>query len=328
MPLLIELLKFFGSLVTTAAAIAGVYLDNMKNLESGRVTRKGRFVIAFALLGLVISGSSQIAQQINAGHTAENINQRNLKTALRLERVSYPLEPLAIEFTLVYAMDQPSLLAYAARVRRETKIAETKAHPFLRYSFDRAAQNDASFFISDTSDKSESEIYRLRQTVPLLHGEVDFQFTTPARPDKPLQFDCVPKEDLDLSLKRGPFGDLVQQVELRANFARGIFEKKVRCINPMRSGDDLLAISSLDLVDRRLKCQNDEGYQILGRLTEIALLFSYDYDFRDQGSDIPKERKMVIKDCEKPLVVKPENIGLKELYDDLKSEPSRANAKG
>ena len=83
-----EILKFIGVVVATVVAIAATYLEDTKSLDSGKLTRKGKILVGFAVLGLAMSGVAQLAQLVNAIDSAETTRKRYEDTAARLRRRS------------------------------------------------------------------------------------------------------------------------------------------------------------------------------------------------------------------------------------------------
>ncbi|WP_162950166.1 hypothetical protein [Rhizobium jaguaris] len=130
MAIIIELIKFLGTLTSTLAAIAGAYLDGTKTVDSGRLTLKGWLVVCAAGAGLFLAGAAQVFQFTVDAATAAKINAQNTKTALRLAGLSYPLEPIQLVFTEEFPMDQEALRDYVQTAR---ELAQRFTRPSILF---------------------------------------------------------------------------------------------------------------------------------------------------------------------------------------------------
>ncbi|MER9183708.1 hypothetical protein [Mesorhizobium sp. M0767] len=312
-----EIIKFLGAVLAASAAVAGVYLDGTKSIESGRLTRRGRIVVGSAITGVILSGSAQVVQMIDSRASAEATRLRNEETAARLERIprliarqNYPLEPLELLLSVEYSMDQPQLKAYAERLQKDVV-------KYLRHSrgndastSDDLANEDVEFNISNSPEWLPTQ--EESSARDLMEDNTAFVLVSPDQ-DKTavLRFMSTSADIQDAIVTMPKHGDIKQHIELRADYKRRIFTKVVRCENPVRTGSDITSFSALDLIGKTVSWEDGVVTNLKWTLVSLALRFSYDYGFGQNFNQLPPGRDIMIKPS--GAVIEAEDVGLEFL---------------
>ncbi|AYG59681.1 hypothetical protein [Rhizobium jaguaris] len=174
-----------------------------------------------------------------------------------------------------------------------------------------------------------NEFEKIAATSPLYSDPVTFNFATDVnaknagKDDKKnpkdngvtLTFLAGPDDEKGIFLQRPRSGQLNYQVELRANFGKRVFIRTVHCKNPVRLGNDIIAISAVDLVKRRLTWEPEGGADDLERtLDSFEMIFSYDFGSDEMNTHLEGGR-MIDTRGHSFIEIKPEHIGLKPLFD-------------
>lgn len=318
MELATELTKFLGTVVATIVAIAAVCFPDTKSVDSGRLTRKGRWLLVAAIGGLALSGGGQITQMFDARATAEATRKRNEDTATRLERIplliqrsSFPLEPIELLFTLEYPMDQPNLKQYAERVRSDIVAHLRKARQGRGATSDDLADEDIIFMISNVKDWQPQDNEQERAGRWLMEDGTSFYFEAGGPEKRILKLTAGPPSIEGNVVAMPRRGDLVQKIELAADYKKRIFLKSVVTRNPIRSGSDVSAFSALDLIDRHLTWKEGAVTNLTWRLGSFAMRFSYDYGFSQNYLQLPSKR--TIEFSGQAIVVTADNVGLADV---------------
>jgi len=287
MYIVVEVIKFLGAVLAAAAAVAGTYLDGTKSVESGNLTKRGRIVVASAILGVLISGSAQIAQMINAQATAEAVRQRNEQTAARLERIprliarqNYPLEPVELLFTIEYPMNQAGLEAYADRVRGDIVEYLREGRGDRRATSDSLEDENVLFVLTNNEgwkpELSETE----RAALELFGDNTSFSFAEASQLGSPILTLTSTSTGIGNAIvTMRKHGEITQHIELLADFSQRVFVKKVWCTHPVRTGTDAWAFSALDLIGREMTWTAAAATDLQWTLLTFGARFSYDYGF-------------------------------------------------
>ncbi len=314
-----EVIKFLGAVLAAGAAIAGIYLEDTKSIESGKLTRRGRMVLGSAVTGVILSGSAQIAQMIDTHASAEATRLRNEETASRLEQIprliarqSYPLEPLELLFSIEYSMDQPALTAYSDRLQSDIvkHLEDTRGNNAPTPG--DLANEGMEFIISNSPEWLPTQIDQERSAHDLVGDNTVFVFVSPEQKvPSELRFMSTSERIQDAIVTMPKRGTIKQHIKLLADYKRRVFTKVVRCENPVRTGSDISSFSSLDLVGRTLSWKDGAGSDLKWSLASLALRFSYDYGFGQNSTRLPPDRYIEIKTS--GAVIEAENVGLEFL---------------
>lgn len=230
-------------------------------------------------------------------------------------RAYYALEPLTIFYEKEYPMDQANLKSYAARVQADI-VAQLRKDREGRgiTSDDLKNEGDIIFTISNNPNwlpnDLETEFWAKRI---LLSDWTSFEFTNTKKHDaSKICFSSYPISQVFVKLPSK--GELVQKSTIKADFTRRVFIKEIRCDNPMRTGNDLISISSIDLIDCILEWQDNEDINnLVWVLKKVGLKFQYDYDTES------KVRYINIPKGVNSVVVKIDDVGLQGILSTLKS---------
>jgi hypothetical protein len=315
--LLTEIVKFLGVVLSTIVAIAAVYFPDTKSAESGTLTRKGRLLVLAAVFGLVLSAGAQVTQIIDSQASAEATRQRNEQTAARLERIpvliersSFPLEPLELLFTIEYPMDQPKLKDYTRRVQSDIVAYLRNAREGRGATSDNLADEKMLFVISNARDWQPKDDPAESAAQAMLGDGTIFKFRDlSVNDDRSVRFLSGPPGLQGVVVMMKKQGDLVQKVELSADFQKRMFIKLVQCRNPIRSGSDVTAFSALDLVGRELTWEEGVTTNLTWNLVTFGLRFSYDYGFSQNYTQLPIGRQIEIHG-NKAVKIVADNVGL------------------
>ncbi|WP_420346550.1 hypothetical protein [Pelagibius sp.] len=321
-----EVFKFLGVILSAAVAVYATRTDHMKTSDStGALTRKGWRVITLALIGVLISGGAQLFQIFDVIESSRKNQERQEQLTDRLENISYqavrqyyPLEPVALVYVLEYPMDQPFLSEYADVVGKKI--------------YDYLVEQRQGRGATDPSLKNEDVIFRLSSNedwLPstrearfnLLEDSTSFTFTMPTD-DRELRFHSARKGEEEIFVSLPLKGTPQQEITLFADFDRRVFLKEVTSQNPLRTGDDLAAVSALDLVGRRMDWAS--GASIMPEeansnwyLKKFGFIFPFDYAERSTSRQINSTRAWGIPDGDMSYIIGPGDVGLADVYEEL-----------
>lgn len=133
-----ELFKASGTVITTAAAIYAVYSDKLEKIRDGKLTPKGRILIAVALLGLSATLGSQIAQYASALESAESARKKNEQTSAKLDEVANRLQLEALAATPLRRM---TYIAYFSKDTSPEQLLSKQAFE-VNVTFMRGGQSE------------------------------------------------------------------------------------------------------------------------------------------------------------------------------------------
>lgn len=261
-----------------------------------------------------LSQSRDIAHNMAA--TLET--QRTLLTAQgrvqrQVVRAYYPLEPLTVFYVLEYPMDQPAVAKYADRVRADIVRYLREVRENRKYTSDDLHDEDLEFVLTSSRDKwkpgdADGEE---RAKYELLDDHTSFEFSQKDDKEaKELIFSSVPASYQEAIVTMPRKGSIKQKIELRADFKRRVFIKDVRCDNPVRTGNDTLAMSALDLVGRTLAWKSPVDPHPIWQLKAFALKFPNDYD------DSQSRRYITIAQGVGSLTITASDVGLTKVFAD------------
>lgn len=237
------------------------------------------------------------------------------KTNWQILRAYYPLQPISLHYTIEYPIDQDEFRDYAMRVKplilknwQETWGGDRFKSSYLDTGF-YARSNNLGFKESWLPQKHEEE-RGLRSELLDDHTSFDFvgadQFG-----QKHLTFLSVPNgyENVYLGV---PYKEKPrQEISLGIDFENKKITKRVSSYNPIRAGNDLLPISSVDLIGRVVKWESIEMKSTKWRLTELEIKFSYDYLEQSSYDDQGPPRKIIVKKGTRAVKIKPQHVGLR-----------------
>lgn len=224
-------------------------------------------------------------------------------------RGNYPLEPLELQFTVEYPMDQPQLKPYAERVRADIVTYLRQAREGRSPTSDTLADEDVLFVISNQAQWKPTAVDSERAAAQLLEDNTRFTFR---KGGSDLQFLSTSQNIADAIVTMKRYGQISQRIELSADFARRIFLKSVVCRNPVRTGSDVASVSSLDLIGRNLTWDQGVVSDLEWTLTAFALRFSYDYGFGQNGGDLPASRNVAVAG-QKGATLTADHVGLRDV---------------
>lgn len=321
-----EIFKFFGVILSTAVAIYATRTHHIKASDaSGALTRKGWTVVTLAIVGVLISGGAQLFQIFDVIESSRKNQERQGQLTNRLENISYQavrqyysLEPITFVHILEYPMDQPFLSDYANLVGKKL--------------FDYLVEQRQGRGTTDPNLKGEGVIFPLsskKEWLPaaretrfnLLEDSTSFSFTKPGGKRK-LKFRSAREGDEKILVSLPLKGTPHQEITLFADFDRRVFLKEVTSQNPLRVGDDLAAVSALDLVGRKMEWT--PGSSILPdeansnwNLNKFGFIFPFDYAKRSTSRQINSTRSWEIPDGTGSHIVRPGDVGLADVYKEL-----------
>jgi hypothetical protein len=195
-------------------------------------------------------------------------------------RPYYPLEPVTFVYSLEYPMDQPALQGYADRVRDDIYRYLVEAREGRGVTSPDLRGEEGLFILTNREDwKPRTSADERGASAALLQDETRFSFNELEGADtSDIRFSCIPPHLADAFVTLPQKGPTSQQVELAADFQRRVFIKEVRCVNPIRTGRDVPAMSALDLVDRELTWAPFSSPHPRWTLQKIALRFANEYE--------------------------------------------------
>jgi hypothetical protein len=300
MLILVEIIKFLGTAIATTAAIIGTYLDETKSAISGRLTRKGKIIVAFAVIGFLLSAGAQIVQFYDDQASARENRERNDMTATRLERIpkliarqSFPLQPLELLFSIEYPMDQSDLKSYSTKLQTAIVTYLRAAREGRGKTSDDLADENILFVVTNQHDWMPVEADG--SATRLLEDYTDFDFMQPqSQSDVTVTFFSAPASLGEAIVTMPQHGDVEQKVELQADFKRRVFIKRVVCRNPIRTGTDALAFSTIDLIGRQMTWKSGVETSLNWKLVSFGMRFSYDYGFAQNYQTLSAGREIAI----------------------------------
>jgi len=224
-------------------------------------------------------------------------------------RAYYPLEPIKIFYEVTYPMDQEYLKEYTERVQRSIATYLRKAREGRGRTDDDLRSEKGIFFIKNIDSTflpHWNDAGERKACDTLLTDFTIFKFESPQK--KSILFNSASKHLSEVIVKLTPKGPIKQTIELHADFTDRIFIKSVICENPFRTGDDLLPISSIDLVGRTLTWESENfGSKENSMISKIGLEFQYDYDDECNRYMLPDKNENFI-------IIKSPDVGLQEIF--------------
>lgn len=243
-----------------------------------------------------------IDRQINLLNEQEWLQYQTL-------RLSYPLEPLEIFYEVEYSFDRPILGQYAS-ILQESIMKEInskrKYYNQIKNLLDYKDINLTKDYSTYLPQNKQDEAI-IRQL--FFSNDMELHII-----DKNgLEIIILPTVDDKFELISFP-----ESVEFQVyvNFAKRTFTKFVHSKKPKRIGNDNLAISSIDLIDRKIKWSFRT--LLISKLNRIGFKFKYDLynsDFNrfieiDENSDILSKRNVFIQS---------KDIGVENVLSSIKS---------
>ncbi|HJP93531.1 MAG TPA: hypothetical protein VJ875_16345 [Pyrinomonadaceae bacterium] len=326
-------LKDILSSAKTTLAQQKLSLDETFKLKSGLdETVKEQMANSQRTIGIAEGMTVALKQQ------RENLSQsrdiaRNMATSLdtqrsllasqgriqrQVVRAYYPLEPLTMFYELEYPMDQPALRKYADRVRADIVRWLRHERGDRGTTTDDLHDEDIEFILTAQTQKwkpgdADGEESASKE---LLRDYTSFQFRQNENPgDRTIVFSSIPADLQGVFVTMPSKGSIKQEIEVRADFLRRVFIKVVRSDNPIRTGNDTLAVSALDLVGRELTWRTfGEAYLKPGpiwHLTRVAFKFPNDYD---QSKHL---RYITVAQGVESVQITASAVGLAELFAEL-----------
>lgn len=241
-------------------------------------------------LDAIDRGVQQLAS-LNAGMKVSLEQQRRIRH--QVLRPFYPLEPLTIEFETTFSMDARELSGYARRLRATVRDRDVF---------------DVSTVAGGPPDiaKGESLAHEL-----LFEDNTRFIFSFGTGPlaKNRVVLSSVPPSYATRLIPMPRKGELRQTIEIRADFGNRLFTKYVRCENPLRTGEDTLAMSALDLIGRRMTYDTiwTNRYPV-GQVRQLTLIFGYESSLYKRYIAIPLETSAA--------VITADHLGLSEVLVD------------
>lgn len=317
-----ELLKFIGAGVSTATAIYGASTEGTKSSISGKLTAKGRWVVALALAGLAVSAGAQIVQLIDDEQASRALTVRNEKVTRQLEQITfqslkqaYPLEPVKLVYSISIPMDQEIFEDYLARIQ-PLLYEYWLQHPWPRNKGVTVSKDLSNvpavnlnfreeWLPTEISNDTDFSQYGEREAAfILLQDAIAFEFRNSKSEDD--TDDIVLGSAYDelasvlLTLPRDHASN--QKVRLGADFKTRQFNLYVETEYAIRIGGNTSAVSALDLVCREMSWERIESSGHDWFLTRFALVFPNDYD------DAQKYRYVEIPTGETSIIIAPSTI--------------------
>lgn len=239
----------------------------------------------------------------------EDIRSRAEGAEFAALRSSYPLEPLELSFTIEYPMDQPRLKPYAERLRADIVSYLRQAREGRGPTSDSLSDEDVLFVVSNQVQWKPTMVDSERVAMQLLEDNTSFTFR---KGGADLRFLSTSQVIADAIVTMKRYGQISQRIELSADFARRMFLKTVVCRNPVRTGSDVVSVSSLDLIGRNLTWDQGVVSDLEWKLTAFALRFSYDYGFGQHGGDLSASRNVAVAG-QKAATVTADHVGLRDV---------------
>lgn len=270
---------------------------------------------ALGHLKLETQRTKTIANGMNTSlRSQQQLLNEQVKSQKQILRAYYPIEPLTLFYEKEYPMDQVSLKDYTARVQANIISYLTEARQGRGItSNDLKSEKDIIFIISNDSTWLPTNSEKERSAMRILSSDwTSFEFIKMEKNDtSKIKFSSVPSYIPQMLVKLTPKGEIKQKIEIQADFTRRVFIQKVRCDNPMRTGDDLISMSSIDLINRKIKwgeVTNSSEWT----LQKFGLKFQYDYD------DENKVRYIKIPYSSNSVILKIADVGLQGVLSTIK----------
>ncbi|TBC25591.1 hypothetical protein ELH33_32965 (plasmid) [Rhizobium ruizarguesonis] len=87
-------MTILGIVLATVSAVVAAYLDGTKSSESGRLTKKGVFIVIVAFCGLALAATGQGVSYYNKQRADQESQKQNDKMVRLIARQSLPLQPI------------------------------------------------------------------------------------------------------------------------------------------------------------------------------------------------------------------------------------------
>ena len=104
-----EFLKFLGIIVVTFVAIYSILTDNVPKVTAGKLTPRGRVLLATALIAAVVGVGAQLAEYYSTLESAETARRRHELTASKLDNLA---EKIRKEALLTTPLRRMTLIVY------------------------------------------------------------------------------------------------------------------------------------------------------------------------------------------------------------------------
>lgn len=213
----------------------------------------------------------------------------------RLDKAKYPMEPLELSFGIEYPMDQSKLAKYAERLRGDIVSYLRRVREGRGATSESLADEAELFVISNNPQWQPRRTASENAATELLEDNTEFHFREHGDlGGKEVSLLSTSKDIADGIITMTRHGEISQQIELSADFARRMFAKRVLCRNPARIGSDVAALSSWDLVGRKLTWDQGVSSDLTWALVSFGIRFSYDNGFGQNGGRLPSGREITI----------------------------------
>lgn len=243
------------------------------------------------------------SQQTEASASLDEFRRQAERDTLR---GYYRLEPLTIEFTLEYPFAHKEFAAYAKRLRPQLNRYRNKdvliniKHPDLKDLLPGRGQDEE---YAERQLLSDQTAFKFVDTKQAVDSDSRSFVRKHERGRGVIQFNSIPQSLADAIVKLPSSGKIEQEIELWADPNGEKFIKKVRCKNPVRTGDDVYAFSVIDLLGRIMRYEADDD----ARLADFRFKFSFDYDsYSHLNSTI------TFPEGVREMVITPQHVGLQK----------------
>jgi len=288
------------------------------HIEPEQWIRNNRTRWIFLLLAALLIVILVIATITIVNPTATALNDIKVKLSsaeFASLRGNYPLEPLELEFTIEYSMDQPQIRGYAERLRGDIVSYLRKARENRRQTSESLTDEKVLFVVSNQPEWQPRMTDTERLARQLLEDNTEFHFRKHgASRDNDLRLLSTSRGIADAIVTMKHHGEISQKIKLCADFSRRVFVKSVLCRSPVRTGSDVTSVSSLDLVGRELTWAQAVSSELSWVLVSFAMRFSYDYGFGQEGGGLPSGRELKIL-RKQAAEISIDHIGLRDVLN-------------
>jgi hypothetical protein len=222
-------------------------------------------------------------------------------------REHYPLEPIAIYYQKVYPMNHPIFRAFIKRTKQEIiTLPDPSILAMTDMAHDSQGTNHAYITCVTADPRPNRSKDEFLAWLTLAADCTDFIFECENKGS--VIFSST--EDLFAAqiYNKNPSNSIVKQtVQLTLDFRNQTIIKDVQISNPLRSGNDVLSFSALDLINSTLSWRFNSEFGPKERLTKIGFKFKNDPEWQDfrRYIEIPKS--------ETSLIITSSTLGLDKL---------------
>lgn len=160
-----ESLKFLGIIVTGFIAIYSISADRAKTMKNGRLTDKGKVLIAAALLAALVTMGTQIVQFCGVLESAEMAREKHELTASKLDEIA---DRVQTEGLLATPIRRITLIVYFSDDTSQEKVLQEDSLS-LKCVFMRGGQSEFRL-TADTLSGTSSSLPREQ-----LHGVLQLE---------------------------------------------------------------------------------------------------------------------------------------------------------